>query len=289
MESPVWTPIGSRFSMLQTVMHVSAASRITSYSISFQPHSERSMRTWWIGDASRPRWATAMRSASVVTNPPPVPPSVYAGRITTGRPILFTNAVTSSSDSQTIDVGTGSPMLASMSLKACRSSALRMVSMLARADPLHNLDRERLEIDAVRDLLVGHDRRRVGVDQDRYHPLLAQGFAGLRARIVELRRLADNDRPRAQDEDLLRFGCLDRATDGPQQRSPVAHHLDEAVVQVLVVLGAGTTLGVVLDAERGQRPMAETLDRAVVQVALRDEEIACGNRLGIDLELVILA
>ena len=76
IESPVCTPIGSRFSMLQTVMHVSAPSRITSYSISFQPQSERSMSTWWIGDAERPRTATRSRSAFVVTKPPPVPPSV---------------------------------------------------------------------------------------------------------------------------------------------------------------------------------------------------------------------
>ncbi len=62
--------------MLQTVMQVSAASRITSYSISFHPHSERSMRTWWIGEALRPPIATRSRSASLVTNPPPVPPSV---------------------------------------------------------------------------------------------------------------------------------------------------------------------------------------------------------------------
>jgi hypothetical protein len=37
MESPVWTPIGSMFSMLQMVMAVSLPSRITSYSTSFQP------------------------------------------------------------------------------------------------------------------------------------------------------------------------------------------------------------------------------------------------------------
>ena len=37
MVSPVWTPIGSKFSMLQMVMQLSAPSRITSYSISFQP------------------------------------------------------------------------------------------------------------------------------------------------------------------------------------------------------------------------------------------------------------
>src|SRR5215472_1296364 len=50
-ESPVWTPNGSRFSMLQTVMQVSTASRITSYSSSFQPQSERSTSTCPIGEA----------------------------------------------------------------------------------------------------------------------------------------------------------------------------------------------------------------------------------------------
>ena len=44
MESPVWTPTGSRFSMLQTVMTLPLASRITSYSISFQPAMHFSTR-----------------------------------------------------------------------------------------------------------------------------------------------------------------------------------------------------------------------------------------------------
>ena len=35
MLSPVWTPIGSKFSMLQIVMQASELSRMTSYSISF--------------------------------------------------------------------------------------------------------------------------------------------------------------------------------------------------------------------------------------------------------------
>ena len=37
MESPVCTPTGSKFSMLQTVMQLPLPSRMTSYSISFQP------------------------------------------------------------------------------------------------------------------------------------------------------------------------------------------------------------------------------------------------------------
>ena len=36
-ESPVWMPTGSRFSMLHTVITLPLWSRMTSYSISFQP------------------------------------------------------------------------------------------------------------------------------------------------------------------------------------------------------------------------------------------------------------
>ena len=76
MLSPVWTPIASRFSMLQMVMHVSAESRITSYSTSRQPRTERSMSTWRMGLAASPLEATCSSSSIVVAKPPPVPPSV---------------------------------------------------------------------------------------------------------------------------------------------------------------------------------------------------------------------
>jgi hypothetical protein len=49
IESPVWTPSGSTFSIEQTAMQVSSASRMTSYSISCQPTRQRSIMTWWIG------------------------------------------------------------------------------------------------------------------------------------------------------------------------------------------------------------------------------------------------
>ena len=45
IDSPVWIPIGSRFSILQIVMQLSAASRMTSYSNSFQPRTDSSTRT----------------------------------------------------------------------------------------------------------------------------------------------------------------------------------------------------------------------------------------------------
>ncbi len=62
--------------MLQTVMQVSAPSRITSYSISFQPSSERSTSTCPIGDAESPERTMRSYSSAVCATPPPVPPSV---------------------------------------------------------------------------------------------------------------------------------------------------------------------------------------------------------------------
>ena len=54
IESPVWTPIGSRFSIEQTTTQLSAQSRITSISNSFQPSSDSSISTSWVGEASSP-------------------------------------------------------------------------------------------------------------------------------------------------------------------------------------------------------------------------------------------
>ena len=61
----------------------------------------------------------------------------------------------------------------------------------------------RLDIRAVGELRIGHDGRRVGVDQDDSIPLLAQGLAGLRAGIIELAALADNDRTGPDEHDGL--------------------------------------------------------------------------------------
>ena len=61
---------------------------------------------------------------------------------------------------------------------------------------------ERLDVSAVGHLGIGHDGGRVGVDQ---HHLVAFGLerlAGLRAGVVELRRLPDDDGPRADDQDF---------------------------------------------------------------------------------------
>ncbi len=54
IESPVWTPSGSTFSIEQTAMQVSSASRMTSYSTSCQPTRHCSTMTWWMGLARSP-------------------------------------------------------------------------------------------------------------------------------------------------------------------------------------------------------------------------------------------
>jgi hypothetical protein len=63
------------------------------------------------------------------------------------------------------------------------------------------LGRDRLDIGRVGKLRIGHDRRRVGVDQDDPVALLLQRLAGLGAGIIELARLADDDRAGADDQD----------------------------------------------------------------------------------------
>ena len=68
--------------------------------------------------------------------------------------------------------------------------------------------RERLDVGAVGDFRIGHDRGRVGVHQHDLVAVGAQRLAGLRAGIVEFAGLADDDRAGADDQDFLDVGAL---------------------------------------------------------------------------------
>ena len=75
IESPVCTPIGSKFSMEQMTTQLSARSRITSSSYSFQPAIDRSMRISLIGtgvEALGGQPARARRASAAM--PVPAPP-----------------------------------------------------------------------------------------------------------------------------------------------------------------------------------------------------------------------
>ncbi len=62
---------------------------------------------------------------------------------------------------------------------------------------------QRLDVGAMRELRVGHDGRRIRIDQNDLVPLRAQRLARLRAGVIELASLADNDRPRPNNQNLL--------------------------------------------------------------------------------------
>ncbi len=121
-ESPVCTPIASMFSIEQMTTTLSAWSRISSSSYSFQPRTLSSIRTSCTGDSASPKEAIRSRSSSVCAMPDPRPPIVKLGRITTGRPRSATNARTSAIDLHTADSGTSPSTARTMSLNRCRSS-----------------------------------------------------------------------------------------------------------------------------------------------------------------------
>ncbi len=82
------------------------------------------------------------------------------------------------------------------------------VGPLLLDDAGHDLPGDRLDVDRIGHLRVGHDGRRVGVHQDHAIALGAQRLAGLRARIVELAGLADDDRAGADDQDGFEVATL---------------------------------------------------------------------------------
>ncbi len=84
IESPVCTPIGSRFSIEQTTTTLSPRSRISSSSYSFQPMIDSSRSTSVVGEYCRPLPAIRCSSASSWAMPEPSPPMVNDGRTTTG-------------------------------------------------------------------------------------------------------------------------------------------------------------------------------------------------------------
>ena len=87
IESPVWTPIGSKFSIEQMMTTLSAPSRITSSSYSFQPSALCSTRQVCLGDCSSAQVTSGSYCSRVQATEPPVPPSVKEGRMMAGSPV----------------------------------------------------------------------------------------------------------------------------------------------------------------------------------------------------------
>ena len=132
MESPVWTPMGSMFSMEQTITALPALSRITSISYSFQPISDSSTSTSWLSDASSPPVTIRANSSASCAMPPPVPPSVKPGRTMSGHePIVRAIASASASEWALPERGMSRPSSRIASLKRFLSSARAIASAFA--------------------------------------------------------------------------------------------------------------------------------------------------------------
>ena len=132
------------------------------------------------------------------------------------------------------------------------------VGLLLRDDRLDDLPRDRLDVGRVGEVGVGHDRRRVGVDEDDAHALFAQHAARLGARVVELARLADDDRAGADDEDAVDVVALGHSSSFRCRDD----HVAEPVEEVVGVVRTGRRLGVVLHREGGDVEGAQALDHA---------------------------
>ena len=87
------------------------------------------------------------------------------------------------------------------------------VGFLAFDDLLNRLRRDRLDVRRVGEFRIGHDRGRVRIHQHDLVTLFAQGFAGLRSRVIKLASLANHDRPAANDQNLVDVGSLRHLAD----------------------------------------------------------------------------
>ena len=96
--------------MLQIVMQLSAPSRMTSYSNSFQPSTDSSTRTCLIREYATPKPTIVSSSSEVRATPLPLPPRVYAARTMTGNPISSTNARAEATSETARLRGIGSPI-----------------------------------------------------------------------------------------------------------------------------------------------------------------------------------
>jgi len=131
IESPVCTPIASKFSMEHTITQLSLRSRMTSISNSFQPSTLSSTSTSPIGESASPCVTMSRSSSTLYAMPPPAPPSVKLGRMTTGKPMPATISSASASEYAYPLRGVSSPMRAIASANRRLSSPFLMTSTFA--------------------------------------------------------------------------------------------------------------------------------------------------------------
>ena len=113
------------------------------------------------------------------------------------------------------------------------------VGALLVDDPLERVGGERLDVGAIGELGVGHDGGGVAVDQHHLQPLALERLERLRAGIVELAGLADDDRARSDDEYPMDVSPF-------RHPSATLHGFDELREQVIRVVRTRRRFGMVL-------------------------------------------
>ena len=112
------------------------------------------------------------------------------------------------------------------------------VGTLALDDLGEHIGRQRLDVGAIGELWVGHDRRRVRVREHNPIALVTQHPAGLGSRVIELAGLPDDDWPTADDEDRLEIG-RDAASAHAPTRPRAARHEGAEVIEEIARASCG--------------------------------------------------
>jgi hypothetical protein len=209
------------FSIEHTITTLSLWSRMTSSSNSPQPSTDWSSSTWPIGDAApaererrphdarqpdfghrrerlvdgvRNRAARHLQPGRVHRLAEEVAVLGAGDRVVVGADEL---------DAEALERAVLVERLGEVQGRLAAERRQQRVRALALDHGGDRAGQERLDVRRVGELGVGHDRRRVRVDQHDLVALLLEDLARLHARVVELGGLADDDRPRAEDEDLV--------------------------------------------------------------------------------------
>ncbi len=91
------------------------------------------------------------------------------------------------------------------------------IGPFALNDPGNCLPFDRLDVGGVGHGGVGHDGGRVGVNQNHPVALLSQRLAGLRARVIKLTGLTDDDGSRAQNQNAFNVGAFWHQASPPER------------------------------------------------------------------------
>ena len=124
-------PIGSTFSIEQTIIQLFLLSLTTSISNSFHPIRDSSIRISLTGDRSNPFLHMSSKSLLLYAMPPPSPPKVKDGLMIAGKPTKSKASRASSILVANLDLAVSSPISVIACLNLTLSSAISIEISLA--------------------------------------------------------------------------------------------------------------------------------------------------------------